>query len=684
MSKWRVTIVIAIAFASLCAMAAAAPARRLGIKGFERATFWHVQAGISDADIERHVDALARSGVNGVIIGGGGHHYLHDDLPTIEEWIATARRVVSACHARGIRVCEHHSVVLTTHKDYALEHKDWVQRDFATGDFSVWPEYQTYAFCPNNPAFREHYWTVFADIVRRTGVDAAMSDDASFHHGCCCAACAARWKREAGGDIRAAYAASRTPGTPQWRRWNDVRQRWYGDFRRWLYARMRAEMPGIQCFSLLGSLLSPWGPQTSGANQEAMLDTGDAGWWEIYNPADFASWRRLSAEATALQEAGRCRKSDIAALPYADRAEQRDVVDPEEETFMWALSVAHGLSFTQARVFLNGVSPDEPTRPYWLFERDTLGPYLRGAAPAANVAIFFSRRSRDADPAWEANHTASAIGWAEALTDAGLPYRAAVEETLSAGRPKGVRTLIAPEVFALSSRHIATIEAWVRSGGALIATGRTGFCDENGEPQFAQRRARLERLFGVRFEGEPGSIPADGDPLHIAAGSGKRLDEPFEAYTQRLGKGTVVYIPSLPSKRFFQDQVNEGQPYVDARDAALAAALAGVVTRLTPDVPARGIHAPGAVMTTVWRQKGRLLVHLVNTGGAAMKPGEKVPSPSRVVWAASQPVRLRFAHAPRRVRVVSLDPSENRVIDNPGKEVAIASPRRYCLVVAEE
>lgn len=674
-----ILFLLVLTFAAAPALAGQAKAfAKLGIKGFERTTFWHVHPGLTDKDIANSVDAFVRSGVSGVIVGGGRHHYLHDDLPFLDEQIDVTARVVKACHAKGIRVCEHHSVVLTTRKDYAREHQDWIQRDFYTGGFSVWPEYQTYAFCPNNKAFREHYWTLLADIVQRTGVDAVMSDDASFHHGCACKTCSDLWANEVGGSLVEARKASKKTGTAEWRQWNAVRQRWYTDFRVWLYGKMRREMPKVQCFSLLGALLSPWGPQTSGANQEGMLDTGDASWWEVYNPADFASWRPLAVEATALYETGRVRKSDIVSLPYADRAEARDKVDPEEETFMWALSMAHGIAFTQARVFLTGITPDEPARDYWVFERDVLQPY-RDAEPAASIGIFFSRRSRDADPKWQDSHSGPAIGWGESLQDAGIPYRAVVEETLDSGLPKDIRTLILPNVFAISDAHLDKLERFVRGGGTLIATHQTGYTDENGEPLHDRHKKRLEKALGfrIRVDSKSGLSAESNTPLlrRVLAGS-------LTVYEVALDRGKVVYLPDLDERKAFQNLMNEGDPYRDPRDPEVVRSLAELALSASPAPPVL-VESKPTVLTTAWKMKDRLLVHMVNTAGAVWKDGEKIPAPSKVTWSDTQDLKVSLDKPAQRARILSLDAGENTVIESPGREFRVKSPRRYALMVVE-
>ena len=226
-----ILLVCALAVASTARPSAAASPK---VQGFNRTAFWIMKRDASDAEIRARAAALARSGIDGIILGGGGHHYLHNDLPNLEQYIATAKRIVDACHAHEIRVAEHHSVVLTGDRAYAEAHRAWLQCDFETGKPSVWPEYQTYAFCPNHSEFREHYWKIAKEIMQRTGMDALMSDDTVFHHGCCCAACAKRWKDEVGGDIREAYKNSRRSGTREWRQFNEVRRRWYADFRAWV------------------------------------------------------------------------------------------------------------------------------------------------------------------------------------------------------------------------------------------------------------------------------------------------------------------------------------------------------------------------------------------------------------------------------------------------------------------
>lgn len=638
---------------------------------------------ITDAEIEARAIYMANSGIDSIILGGGGHHYLHNDLPNIEQYIATAKRIVTACHKHGIKVAEHHSVVLLGNKEYAQAHRAWLQCDFETGEPSVWPEYQTYAFCPNNAEFREHYWKLAKRYMVEAGFDALMADDTVFHHGCCCAACAKRWKDEVGGDIREAYKNSRKSSTREWRQFNEVRRQWYRDFRDWLRKRQNQELPDTKSVALIGSILCAWGTQTHGGAIEPGLETADIVIWEAYNPADFYSWRRLSAEAAALAEAGRARNCSPVYFPYADTAQKRDEFDPEEEVFSWGLAQAYGISFGLGRVFLNGPTEKDQPRAYYQFERDKLQPY-RGSEPVATVGIMFSRCSRDNDPAYEALHSTPSIAWAEVLLDDCMPWRAVTEETLDNGGPEGIKTLILPNVFAMSDKHLTVLEGFVQTGGVLIASYLPAVCNESGDSVLESRRDRLAKLLGVRLKS--GDVAAAGTNPHadfeLTTASSAATDP--ELHVNRFGKGSVYYLASLVERKAFLDWINEGMIYNDKRDKAVCQSLLKLVTDLTPDQPVRIIRKdPKAhILTTVRRIGSKLLIYIVNSAGADVPNETVIPLPSKVVWAPPTELTITLPKPAKSAKLISLDHNESRAFAG-ADSFSLKCPRRFGLLVVD-
>ena len=386
-----------------------------------------------------------------------------------------------------------------------------------------------------------------------------------------------------------------------------------------------------------------------------------------------------------LSEASRVRGVKALTLPYADTTEKRDVVDTEEELFMWALARAHGLDFTLGRVFLTGLTAADKPRDYYLFERDKLAPYLK-SEPTAAIGVMFSHCSRDADPNGESSHSVPATAWAESLQDQCVPYRAVTEETLDTGIPKQIHTLILPNVYALSDKHLDVIERFAAGGGTIVASFLPAVCDENGEARLKDRSERLEKLLGIRLRSADLGAPAppvtraDFEPR-----SAKQADVPVEFYDHRFGKGRVVYLPSLAESAAFQDYANEGKPYTDSRDHGVSKALVNLALNMTPDQPVRIVRSDESkhILTMARSWEGGLLIWMVNAAGADAASGSAVPSPSRVVWTEPVDITLTFTKRPRSVKIISPDAEDNQTLSSPGVSITLRSPRRCSVAIIE-
>lgn len=71
-------------------------------------------------------------------------------------------------------------------------------------------------------------------------------------------------------------------------------------------------------------------------------------------------------------------------------------------------------------------------------------------------------------------HIFGHYGWATALVDAHIPYRALTDWKVDADDLKGLKTFIVPDAEALSNRAARALEEWVRAGGTLLVTGPSG------------------------------------------------------------------------------------------------------------------------------------------------------------------------------------------------------------------
>lgn len=144
--------------------------------------------------------------------------------------------------------------------------------------------------------------------------------------------------------------------------------------------------------------------------------------------------------------------------------------------------------------------------------------------PEADVAVLWGQRLLDAcggaDP--PARCEDPQRGMAYALVGARLPYALLPVDRLSPGALAGRRVLVLPNFGALGDAAAGVIDAWVRAGGALLATGETSLYDEDGG-----RRAdfSLAAAFGA-------SAPAPQAPL---VGAGEWAEHSYLRIRDREG-----------------------------------------------------------------------------------------------------------------------------------------------------
>ena len=125
--------------------------------------------------------------------------------------------------------------------------------------------------------------------------------------------------------------------------------------------------------------------------------------------------------------------------------------------------------------------------------------YLVNRQPVATVGVVWSQRNTDFygrnDPGERVD--APYTGFMHTLVRARIPYLPVHIDDLDR-QDQNFRTLILPNVAALSDAQCASLRRFVDRGGSLFATGATSLYDEWGDPRpdFA-----LAELFGAHREG---------------------------------------------------------------------------------------------------------------------------------------------------------------------------------------
>lgn len=313
--------------------------------------------------------------------------------------------------------------------------------------------------------------------------------------------------------------------------------------------------------------------------------------------------------------------------------------------------------------------------------------YLRNEQPLARVGLVYSQQT-----AWFHDGTVEehSLGWYQALIEARIPFEMVHDRLLDDGHLEPFKTLILPNIAALSESQCAQLRAFVERGGGLVATYETSLYDEWG---VKRKDFGLAELFGVTFKGRAeGSRqnsylrletdPATGQRHPLLAGleGAPRVinsvlcveveatrpfpnppltlipsypDLPMEkvyprvlktdvpqVYLHQLGAGRVLYFPGDIDRTFWE--VLAPDHFKILRNAVLWA---------TDEEPPVAVTGPGVLDVTLWRQKSSVTVHLVNLTNPMMMKG-----PVReLIPIGPQKLRLRIPGGtrPRQVRLLA-------------------------------
>jgi hypothetical protein len=339
-------------------------------------------------------------------------------------------------------------------------------------------------------------------------------------------------------------------------------------------------------------------------------------------------------------------------------------------------------------------------------------PYLRNEASLARVAIVYSQQTAAFYGGQEAREWVEnpALGCYQALIEARIPFEMVHDRLLDAGHVDRLKTLILPNIAALSDEQCAQIRAYVERGGSIVATFETSLYDEWGvrrsnlgladlfgvdaagpvEGPMKNAYLRVERdhmtgayhplvaglegagriIHGVHrlpvvareaFPNPPLTlVPAYPDlPMEEVYPRQPRTDVP-EVYLRELGAGRVAYFPW-----------DIGRTYWEVLCVDHGRLLRNAVTWATNEEPLVTVAGPGVLDVTAWRQKDSMTVHLVNLTNPMMMKG-----PAReLIPVGEQVVRLRLPEGTQPRGIQFLCSEQWPRVVQAGQTLTIVVPR---------
>jgi hypothetical protein len=338
--------------------------------------------------------------------------------------------------------------------------------------------------------------------------------------------------------------------------------------------------------------------------------------------------------------------------------------------------------------------------------------YMRHETPLARVAIVYSQQT-----AWfygggqaQAKVEDYTLGWYQALIEARIPFEMVHDRLLDPAHIARFKTLILPNIAALSDAQCDALRAFVAGGGSLIATYETSLCDEWG----ARRKDfGLADLFGVAWSGR-GEGPMqnsymrlehDAAPNHplfkgledaprIINGVWRVEVEP----RAQFAPPPLTLIPSypdLPMEKVYPRVASTNIAGVYLREAASPAAgrvayfpwdidrtfwevlaldhskiLRNTIQWATNEDQTIEVTGPGVLDVTAWRNRDSIVIHLVNlTNSMTMK------GPFReFVPVGEQSVRVRMPDGISAKKVQMLVGDGSPAVQNQGADLTVGVP----------
>jgi hypothetical protein len=314
--------------------------------------------------------------------------------------------------------------------------------------------------------------------------------------------------------------------------------------------------------------------------------------------------------------------------------------------------------------------------------------YFRNQRSLARVGLVYSQQTATFYGGEDAHAKVedAGLGFYEALVEARIPFQMVHDRMLDAEHISQYRTLILPNIAALSTAQCQQIHEFVERGGSVVATFETSLYDEWG---VRRTDLQLGSLFGVTSEGnKQGPMlnsylnlekdPQTGKfhPLLAGFEDATRIinsvnqlvvnkigtdvsspltivpsypDLPMEevfprpdkqhaagVYLREIGRGRVVYFPGDLDRSFWE--------ILDGDHAML---LRNAIVWATNEPAPVSVEGKGILDISIWAQQRSITVHLVNLTNPMMMKGplREVFPLSRQTVRVSIPKGSRVSHA---------------------------------------
>ena len=460
-------------------------------------TFTDTDPGNLDPDF--WLDYFQRIRANGAVIGTGGYMAFHPTKIPLHYMAATLGDtdlfgyLVEGCRKMDMSVIcrtDAHAV----HGDARAAHPEWIAVDKDANPVPHWSMPGAWVTCALGPYNFDFMNLVNREIVGNYGVDAIFCNRWAGSGICYCQSCQTLFHAHAGIDIPLDTNRDNEAMILylEWRekRLFELCEHWD--------AEIRSINPGARFIPNSG------GGATSDLDMIRLGDYSDVLFIDKQaRHGTMPPWGNGRNGKELRSVMGKKPIGGIFSTGIEEQYRWKDSVQNEPELRLWvAEAVANGMSpwFTKfcGRVYDDRWMPvvEDLYRTYADWE-----PYLSYNEPVADAAIVFSQANARYYGRSRAKELVDApiSGFYQTLLEDRTLFEMVHADNLSAEHLSAFRTVILPNVAALSDAQCDVLREYVRGGGGLVATFETSLYNERGK-----RRSDfgLADLFGVHAAGD--------------------------------------------------------------------------------------------------------------------------------------------------------------------------------------
>jgi Hypothetical glycosyl hydrolase 6/Beta-galactosidase trimerisation domain len=654
---------------------AAAPAETVG--WYDRPMRWAQLAFVEDDpgnyDREFWLDYFRRIHADAACLSAGGcvaFYPTRIPLHYRSKWLGdrdTFGDLLKGCRDLGMNVIAR-TDAHACHQDVCDTHPDWIMVNAKGEKVRHWSDRDFWVTCALGPYNFEFMTSVHREIMTLYRVDGIFTNRWAGSGMCYCIHCREDFRAFSGMEL----PRTNDPQNPAQRRYIVWRQKRLFELWRVWDATIKSINPDASFIpNAGGGALSRLDMKTIGERAPTLFADrqGRSGLMPVWINGKNAKEYRAAL--------GRKAVVGIFSVGLEEKYRWKDSVQNGDEIRTWVVDgIAHNFRpwFTK----FNAKPIDRRWLPVveeiynWHYENER---YLRNEASLARVGTVYSQQTA----AFYGGENARAkvenpsLGYYQALVEARIPFEMVHDELLDSEHLAAFRTLVLPNIAALSKRQCEQIRQFVNGGGNLVATWETSLYNEWG----ARRDDfGLASLFGTSSAGRTqGPMqnsyltiekdPATGrfhpllagleDATRIINGVNRVIVKPAMAgshsplivvpsypnlpmeevfprpertreagaFVRQFGRGRVVYFP-WDIARTFWDVLNVDHGKL-LRNAVLWA---------TNEPAPVSVEGPGVIDLSIWTQKHSMTIHLVNLTNPMMMKGpvrDIIPVPRQKV-----------------------------------------------------